>query len=726
MATYTAIVHKDFFESFVSLPPAVQKKAYRVALAMLDNPWGPRGQTEKVRCADDGVHSSRVDDNYRLIWKHVKPDKIVLCVVGKHDEAYRLAQRRMFKLEGNVVRWAPIEEVAAIPPDQNSLFGWRAQQGPGLGALFRQYDDAGLLGMGVPEYLLPQVRSLNDLNDLDRLEAFLPREVWLRLVDIALSEVERPVVPDKDLAESLEKYEGGDELRMFVDSEEFKRALAGDLEEWMLFLAPQQRDLVNRDFSGPARIKGVSGSGKTVVAIHRARQLAKRIGGTKTVLFVTFGKRLPQVNAHLLKRLAGEGAPELQAIECVTIHSWCARFLRDNGRAPNVNEDAAREALREAIAEVSQQNPKLGTLWRRSEDFFASEIKYMIKGRALNTLDEYLALERSGRGTALSESERRAVWRVYETYQAKLDERRVWDWDDLIVQSLRLAQEGALAQPYKAAVVDEIQDLSEAAMRLLRTIVAPGPNDLFLVGDGLQRLFPGGYVLSRIGIDIVGRSTVLRRNYRNTQEILRAAFAVMEGVRFNDMDDQESEVPEPEYSPRHGPVPELRMFPTLEAELDWVASEIGRIVARGEYKPGDFAVLYRRRRRPDYQDLVQKHLGRHFDLVELSNEAESYFSPSVKHSTFDGAKGLEFKVVFVVGVTDGIVVPRDDWTLEGPALEEYMALERSRLFVAMTRARDRLYLSCARGQPSRFLARVPAKYLARVPVKAPDKAAAPF
>lgn len=712
MTVYTLTLTKEVWRELFALPEAIRKKVDRLLWEeMRRNPWAQQLHAEKVQRAEPGVWSCRVDDDYRLIWKHIKPNHIVLCLVDKHDDAYRRAARKSFVLEGGSVKIADVLEQGAQPPDETDLFGFGSQQPKeqGVGALFRGYLDRELLEMGVPEEVLPHVRCLNDVNELPVVERLLPTEVYDRLLEIALGVVERRVVPDKDLAESLEKHEGGDELRMFVDSEEFKRALAGDLEEWMLFLAPQQRDLVNRDFSGPARIKGVSGSGKTVVAIHRARQLAKRIGGTKTVLFVTFGRRLPRVNEHLLRRLAGDGAPELQAIDCTTLHSWCGRYLRSLSIEPKVDADVAREALRAAIQEGNRQNPRLTTLWQRSDDFFAEEIKYTIKGRVVNTLDEYLTLERSGRGTALGEAERRAMWQVYEAYQKALNEKGIWDWDDLILQALKMVQTGMLVEPYKAAVVDEIQDLSEAAMRLLRAIVEPGPNDLFLVGDGLQRLFPGGYVLSRIGIDIVGRSSILRRNYRNTQEILRAAFAMMKGVRFNDLDDQESEVQEPEYSLRHGPVPELRVFPTPEAELDWVAAEIGRLVALGEYKPGDFAILYRQRK--PYKDLVLQHLRGRFDLVELSEQAESYFGPNLKHSTFDGAKGLEFKVVFVVGVTDGQFVPRDDWSLEGPALEEYLTLERSRLFVAMTRARDRLYLSCARGQPSRFLSPVPREYL---------------
>jgi len=710
MAHYALSMTEEFWNDLFNLPPATNKKARRVLGQMMHDPWSQQLHPERVRQAEYGVHSSRVDDSYRLIWKHIKPNHVVFCLVDKHDEAYRRARRKSFALKDGIVSVADIVEIGARPPSEQELFGWQRPKRDGVGVLFAGYRDKELLDMSVPQDLLPNIRVLDDVNQLALVERLLPEDVFDRLLRIALGEVERPHVADSALRESLEKHGGGDDLYLFVRSEEFKRAIQGDMENWMLFLAPSQREIVTRNYQGPARVKGVVGSGKTVVAIHRARRLAQKIGGKGAVLFMTFGNRLPQVTRHLLERLAGPDAPELATIQCVTVHQWCGGFLRENGLAPNVDGEAVRSAMRQAFGECSRQFPTLNALWGRGSSYLTDEIKYAIKGRAIDSLDGYLRLERSGRGTALGEAERKAVWAVYETYQKQLDILGVWDWEDFVLRALRLVKQGALNRQYQAAVVDEIQDLTEATMRLLRGIVRSGPNDLFLVGDGLQRLFPGGYVLSRVGIDIIGRGHLLRRNYRNTQEILRAAFAMMEGVRFNDLDDETSVVEEPEYSPRRGPVPNLHGFGTPEAELDWVRSEIERLVADEQYGPGDFVILYRFRR--PYRKLIIRHLQDKYAPVELAKDSGTYFGPGVKHSTFDSAKGLEFKVVFLVGVADGRFVPRDDWRLEGAELEDHLSRERSRLFVAMTRARDRLYLSYSRGQPSRFLANLPGDYLA--------------
>lgn len=712
MANFTVTMSREFKRDLENLPLSIVPKAVDTAFRLAENPWVGGLHSEKVQKAEPGVYSCRVDRSYRIIWKHIKPNDIVICLVDSHDEAYRRAACKSFTLEDGIVKVADVLEVGAKPPEQRGgLLGLWRRKGDAVGVLFAGYTDRELLDMGVPEDVLPNIRALDDVNQMDQIERLLPEEVYDRLLGIALGIVERQVVPDQALRRSLERHQGGEDLYRFVDSEEFKRALKGEMEEWMLFLAPHQRQLVTRQYNGPARVKGVAGSGKTVVAVHRARHLAREaVKNGGRVLFLTFGSRLPGVNEYLLQRLAGSGAPELDAIECRTVHSWCARFLREQGLPPHVDASALAPALEQAIAQVKPRYPGLA-IWSHDTNFFKDEICYVIKGRAVSSLEDYLALERGGRGTPLRESAREAIWEVYQVYQAALQARGLCDWDDFIVEALRLLEASDLKTPYVCAVVDEIQDLTEATMRLIRRIVPEGPNDLFLVGDGLQRIYPGGYVLGNLGIDITGRGTLLRRNYRNTQEILRAAHAVVAGQHFDDMDEEESEAPEPEYSVRRGEVPLLRRFATVREELQWARQKILQLKEGHAYQDRDFALLYRYRR--PYQDRIRECLGGDFHLVELGRDAQSYFGPGLKHITFDSAKGLEFKVVFVVGVTDGQFVPRDDWSLKDEELEDYMARERRRLYVAMTRARDLLYLTYSRGQPSRFLNQVPAEFLRR-------------
>jgi superfamily I DNA/RNA helicase len=155
----------------------------------------------------------------------------------------------------------------------------------------------------------------------------------------------------------------------------------------------------------------------------------------------------------------------------------------------------------------------------------------------------------------------------------------------------------------------------------------------------------------------------------------------------------------------------LRRFARPEDELRWVCEKIEKLKAEHGYRDRDFAVLYRYR--SPYQDLIKQYVAQDIDCVELGKDPASYFGPGAKHTTFHSAKGLEFKVVFVVGVTDGSFVPKDSWTLDGEELADHMARERRLLYVAMTRARDLLFLTCSRGRASRFLSDIPAEYLRR-------------
>ena len=699
---------QEFWKSIQRLPNMVRGKVTGLVAEMQEDPWKAKWHPEKVKSAkDDRIWSARVDDNYRLIWAHIqvrgKPDQILFLYVDKHDPAYKKARRLRFQMNEGLVQVVEVVESSQGEPEAQPERKVR----PEVGKLFLPFRDEELLNYGVPEDLLPLVRRLDTEDELFALERRLPLEVFNNLVALAAGDPSLARVPNAQLHRSLERYHGGDNLHLFVNSEEFKRALEGEWEDWMLFLAPHQRRLVYADYAGPARVKGVAGSGKTVVAIHRALHLARTLGQEGKILFFTYGKRLPGVVDYLLKRLAGEDAPELDALECQSIHKWCYRELTKAGEQINVaDKGEISNAIQTGVLRAQLKYPDL-KIWGRDESFFQEEIRYAIKGRALHSFEEYAALDRSGRGTALSPTERRAMWEVYLGYEEYLKTRGLWDFDDYVLRALQLVEEGKITTRYRAAVVDEIQDLNVATMKFIRALVPPSPNDLFLVGDGLQKLYPGGYVLSQLGIDIVGRGTVLRRNYRNTQQILRAAYAMVQNLRYNDLDEQEAVVEEPEYSPREGPLPVIRGFDTSEMEVAWVAAEIDRLMRKEGYRQGDFAVLYRLKR--PYEDLLQNL--RHLQVRVLTEDPSTYFGPHVKITTFDGAKGLEFKVVFLVGVTDGRV-PWDDWTLEGTALEEHLARERSRLFVAMTRARDRLYITWARGQLSRFLAHVPKAYFA--------------
>ena len=704
-------VSLEFLNDLKGLAPAVKNHALSALLRMNENIWAPEMHPEKVKGAESGIYSSRADDSYRIIWKYIKPIDVVLLLIDQHDPAYRRASRKSFTLENGFLRIRDTLTLDATSyTGRDELFGFPSGREKSIGELFIGYSDAEIMEWGVPEEVFPNIRALNNVNQLDAIARLVPQPVFDHMCEIALGIIERPTVPDNQLTASITQNQGGEDVYRFIDSDEFKRVLEGKIEDWLLFLAPHQKAIVQREFTGPARIKGVSGSGKTVVAIHRARQLAQRIKNEDAnIIFLTYGNRLPEVNRHLLTQLVGEDSVLLSRIECKTIHQWCSQFLRSCGEFPKVYERQAEEILSNAITETMHDMKVGNNLARRDTNFFADEIRYVIKGKELRHENDYLELERSGRGTRLSVDERRVVWQIYQKYQSGMNEANLCDYDDFILHALDFVREGKLAQCYQFAIVDEIQDLSEATLKLVRAIVAPGANDLFLVGDGMQKIYPGGYSLNRVGIDITGRGTILRKNYRNTQQILQVAQTMMGNIQFDDLDEELVQNEIPEYSVRQGPIPKLTVFPTIHEEINWVKNEIERLIGMGTYSEKDFALVYRWAN--PYKDMIASNIGNEYQVVELTKDAETYFGAGIKLSTFHSVKGLEFKVVFLVGVTDGLQVPRDSSSLADDEMEDYLLREKRLLYVAMTRARDLLYITCGRGQPSRFLNNIPKQML---------------
>lgn len=699
---YQIAVTRDFYQQLHSLDRSIFLKWQRVGQMIYKDPFHPTLNAELIKQAQPGVYSARLDDNYRIIFRYIKPDCILLFWVDKHDPAYRKAMRTVVTIEDSKVK-----VLETIETKTETTTQWMAQYHRPTGQLFARWSDEELLKCGLSTDWLPGVRQMNDLNDFDLASGQIPEDVFDALFSLIL-EAEEPTtgthVSDTQLKIALSQPQTREDIHVFESDQEFEKALAGSLLEWMLFLHPSQRQLVEMNVNGPARIKGGAGSGKTVVALHRARYLAGKMSaehsGSK-VLFLTFNNRLAAVVTELLKRLCND--EEFWRIEVKTLHQWCAGFLRNRCF---VNLDKAEDIqitniLDMAILQTRGVFPS-SKVFDLSRDFIEDEIRYVIKGRALNSFEDYLQLKRTGRGTPLGAEDRQVLYKIYSRYQEALGSR--CDWDDFILKSLTHVQRGVSPGMYSAVLVDEVQDFTEAGMRLIGQIAGDGPNRLLLVGDGQQKIYKGGFSLKDLGIAIVGRSRILRNNYRNTKQILQAAYSMVRNAAYDDLEDEEDIASvSPEFPKRLGPKPVLKTFTSKQDEVDWVASQIvQRVRVEHSNVAGDIGVLYLHPRQ--YGGLIDSILSAHgIQVAELRRDTAHLFFDDgfVKRCTFHSAKGLEFKVVFLVGVTDSVIPGNSP--LSGEALDDYLRRERRLLFVVMTRARDALFMSYSEGQPSRFL-----------------------
>jgi hypothetical protein len=454
------------------------------------------------------------------------------------------------------------------------------------------------------------------------------------------------------------------------------------VEPWMTFLAPDQARLVRRSFNGPARIRGAAGTGKTVVALHRAAYLARSQPGI--VLVTSFVSTLPAVLASYMRRLA----PDISGrIEFVGSHAFAKRLLSDRGIPSNL-QPAVADAEFELVWRTIGKPGLLGRLEPKST-YWDDEIEHVIKGRGITTFEQYAELARTGRRRGLTTEQRRAVWELYAAYQSRMSARGAHDYADLVL----LAEASLREQPlerYSAVIVDEAQDLSSAMIRMLHHLVGNTPDGLTLVGDGQQTIYPGGYSLAEVGVSLAGRGVVMTTNYRNTVEILDFAAGIVEGDEFPDIEGNAAHGDGIGVIVRSGPAPLIVRFTnraTHDAELP---RRIREMVRAADTSFGDIGILALTTFgvRAAAASLQKANIP----VVELTNY-DGRPVDAVKIGTVKRAKGLEFKQVLLAQIPSVLLPGHDSPVLpqEGAAAE-YTELQKRELYVAMTRARDRLWI----------------------------------
>lgn len=454
-------------------------------------------------------------------------------------------------------------------------------------------------------------------------------------------------------------------------------AAAEPIESWMTWLHPSQSRLVTRRWSGPARIRGAAGTGKTVVALQRARHLA--LAG-RSVLFTSYVSTLSPVFRSLFTRLA----PDLtDRVQFASVHQVAVRLLRSAGVRVTVDDRALEDCFARAWSAVRRHSPlaDLGV----PPHYWREEIAHVIKGRGIADLDAYARLRRLGRRTALQPVHRAAVWELFTHYERLRRERGLTDWDDVLLHAFRLVDDRAVTAPWDAVIVDEVQDLSCTALRLLHRLAGDACDGLLLVGDGQQAIFPGGFGLAEAGISVTGRSTVLDVNYRNAAAIWRHALELVDDDPFDDLDSSPTE--------RDRTVRTLRTGGSVvRAVADDRASQRHALLRHladlhaGGVRYGDVAVLVLSNDaahawRDELAGSVPVMLLAHYDGTRTE---------ALKIGTFDRAKALEFAHVLI---PDCDAIPGPQRTYESDdAYAERAARERARLFIGHTRARDGLWL----------------------------------
>lgn len=695
----TVAIASEFLTAFARIPQAQQKRVREFTEKFRSNPTSSSINYEKIHgMRDPKVRTVRVSLSYRAIVLHPeRGDVYVLVWVDHHDEAMAWAKEKTFDINPNtgalqVVSIVEAERaVSPHPPPESRHTG-----------LFDNVETGDLLSLGVPEVLTPAVRAVRDREQLSALSRHLPEEAaealtWLaegfspdEVRSLNLGPRERAAVDTQDFEKALENP---DTRRRFVTVEsqhDLAAMLDAPLEKWRVFLHPSQARLVTRHFNGPARVLGGAGTGKTVVAMHRTRHLTSKVftGDHDRVLFLTFTANLAKHIEQNLKTLCGE---ELARIEVSNLHSWAVRFMRPHGYVFDVaTDEEATECWRLAAQIDPSADWDLG--------FIRQEWDRVVQTHDIRTKDEYLRVSRAGRGKTLSRPDRARLWGIFEAYRENLNELGKAEWLDVIRDTRRFIEKAQPILPYRAAVVDEAQDLHAEEWRLIRRLVPLGPNDLFIVGDAHQRIYDRKAILSKCDIDVRGRSGKLNINYRTTEQIRGWAVGLLRSFRSDDMDAGTDE--QTGYlSLLSGPLPEVHHFETQEEEAAFIGALVTRLTS--ERRPEDICLVAPSKAAlKDAYQPTMKAAKIEFTVLEKTDDRRM---PGVRLATMHRVKGLEFPCMILAGINEG-ALPRRIPSLAGDptAIGEHEERERSLLFVAATRARDLLIVTSS-GAPSAFL-----------------------
>ncbi len=668
-----------FSDSLAKLAGDEQKAVKTTAFDLQMDPANPGMQFHRLdRAKDNNFWSVRVNRDIRLI-VHKSEASLLLCYVDHHDKAYRWAERRKIERHPRTGA-AQLVEVRELVKEITVPKYVEAAPSPSTPELlFETVPDDALLGYGVPQEWLPDVRVATE-DSLLELADHLPPEATEALLELATGGT--PVAAVQVGAE-VDPFEHPDAMRRFrvmTNVEELERALEYPWEKWMVFLHPAQQDLVERDYSGPARVAGSAGTGKTIVALHRAVHLARRNEDAR-VLLTTFSETLARSLKTLLRRLISNEPRIGERLDVYSMEGVGLRLYEVNfGRPQIATEDQVRGLLAAAARDMGEQAVTSQFLW--------SEWSNVVDAWQLRTWEDYRDIRRLGRKTRLPEKRRAVLWSIFENVRTELENQGLVT---LSTAFARVAEQlGQSNQPpYQFAVIDEAQDVGVAELRFLAALGGGRPNSLFFAGDLGQRIFQQPFSWKGLGVDIRGRSRTLRINYRTSHQIRTQADRLL-APELSDVDGIKEER-RGTVSVFNGPPPSIDVVNTADKEGKVVAEWIQARLQEGLHAH-EIGVFVR-----SEQQVPRARAAVEFaavPFVELEDTVETS-RDKVSLSTMHRAKGLEFRAVVVMACDDEVLPlqARMETVADDSDLEEVYDTERHLLYVACTRARDHLLMT---------------------------------
>jgi hypothetical protein len=671
-----------FTDALVCLTGDEQKAVKTTAFDLQMNPDSPGLSFHKLdRARDKNFWSVRVSQDIRII-VHKDGDSLLLCYVDHHDKAYAWAERRELEVHPTtgaaqlVEIRETVKEVPVITyvPEEVPTGPEKALT---IGDRGISRDD--LLKYGVPEEWLNDVLAATDATALDLVD-HLPQEAAEAVLELAIGN--KPAVPAA-VAPSTDPFAHPDAQRRFrvmQNVEELERALDYPWDKWSVFLHPAQRDVVERRFGGPARVAGSAGTGKTVVALHRAVHLARQDPEAQ-VLLITFSVTLARVLRQKLLRLTA-GEPDLEnRITVDPIDEVGFTLYQESFGTP---QRATQGMIRSALAELSR---KVGG-HSFSESFLLHEWTDVVDAWQLTTWEAYRDVARLGRKTRLGEKQRAVLWEIFSELRRRLEEGALFT-PAMIFAAVTEELRKTGKTPFQHAVVDEAQDINVPQLRFLAALAGDRPDGLFFAGDLGQRIFQTPFSWKSLGVDVRGRSSTLRINYRTSHQIRQQADRLLEP----EMADVDGNVitRRGTISVFNGAEPQIRLFLDEGAEERGIGEWLKARLADG-VQPEAIAVFVRSSAQVERARRAVANAGLAATTPAPGVDPEP---GKVVLMPMHQAKGLEFRAVVTACCDDGVLPlqSRIEAVVEESDLEEVYNTERQLLYVASTRARDWLLVT---------------------------------
>ena len=668
-----------FTDSLGRLTGEEQKLVKTTAFDLQMNPVNPGMSLHKLeRAKDKNFWSVRVGADVRLI-VHKTASSFMLCYVDHHDRAYQWAERR--RLEAHpatgAAQWVEVRERV------EEVLVRRQVDAPvpvaAKPALFAHLTPLELLSYGVPEDLVPTVLQANE-DSLLALADHLPGEAAEALVELATGGKPKPAPAPAPNADPFAHPDAQRRFRVMRDVEELARALDYPWEKWTVFLHPAQRQWVEKDYNGPARVAGSAGTGKTIVALHRAVHLARQNPDAR-VLLTTFSDTLARALKGKLRRLICNEPKLGERLEVEALGSVAMRLNeRHLGKVRIAGDGQIRQIVADAVKAVPGH--------RFTASFVLAEWLDVVDTWQIGSWEGYRDFKRLGRKTRLSEAQRALLWQIFEKVAVELVTQGL-STRSAVCTRLAAAIAAMKHPPYDHVVVDEAQDVDVSQLRLLAAMAGSKPNGLLFAGDLGQRIFQTPFSWKALGVDVRGRSRTLHVNYRTSHQIRTQADKLL-GPEVSDVDgnveDRRGTV-----SVFNGPAPEITTLASEQAEVAHVAAWIGERLASGVL-PHELGVFVRSAEQIPRAEAALKMAG--VDWRVLDDKVDTA-SGQASICTMHLAKGLEFRCVVAMACDDEVIPlqERIEAVTDEADLEEVYHTERHLLYVACTRARDQLLVT---------------------------------